>query len=155
MTHFFVPSFLWHTFFTLSSLPSSIKQPQDFSFLLLIQKILLGQWSCLYPFFFCFLFVLHFYHILVFLIFIDKKFSVKNYLVGLFGSDTKYFLLFFCCYKFDRSVFSHTFTKNWIIHQLEKIFRKLIFCFFLSSVFLPIYGFYSLKITLVIYFTTP
>ena len=34
-----------------------------------------------------------------------------------------------------------SFSKNWIIHQPKRIFFKIIFCFFLRSVFILIYDF--------------
>ena len=54
-----------------------------------------------------------------------------------------------CCDKFKIlvSMFSHVFSrfsKNWIIYQPEKVFVKVIFCFFLRSVFISIYGFSQL-----------
>ena len=42
------------------------------------------------------------------------------------------------------SMFSHifhTFSKNWIVYQLEKVFLKISFCIFLSIVFISVQGF--------------
>ena len=47
----------------------------------------------------------------------------------------------FSCYKFNVSMLSHIFhdfTKDWVIHELKKIFFK---AFFLSSAFISMYGF--------------
>ena len=51
---------------------------------------------------------------------------------------------FFCCYKFDVSMFSHIFhgfVKNRNIHQLKNIFWKSCLAFFLSSLLISMYGF--------------
>ena len=54
-------------------------------------------------------------------------------------------LFFFCCDKFNVSMFSHifhSFFKKGINHQLKKIFFKILFSlFFLRSVFISIYSF--------------
>ena len=50
----------------------------------------------------------------------------------------------FSCYNHNISVFSdifHYFSKNCVIHQLKKIFFKIIFCFFFRPVFVSIYDF--------------
>ena len=50
----------------------------------------------------------------------------------------------FSCYKFDISMFSHilhTFYKNCFIHLLQKIFFEIIFCIFLSLVFISLFDF--------------
>ena len=39
------------------------------------------------------------------------------------------------------SPISHGYSRNCITHQLEKVFLKVIFCFFFRSVFISIYGF--------------
>ena len=51
---------------------------------------------------------------------------------------------FVSCCKLDISMFYyifHSFSKKCIMHQLGKIFFKVIFCIFFSSVFIPIYCF--------------
>ena len=50
----------------------------------------------------------------------------------------------FCCCKFYVSMFSnifHSLSKNWVFHQPEKIFLKVIFAISLISVFISIHGF--------------
>ena len=55
--------------------------------------------------------------------------------------------LFFCCYKFDVLMFLnifHSFSENWIFHQLEKkifFFWNHFFVAFLRLVFISIHGF--------------
>ena len=54
------------------------------------------------------------------------------------------FNFWFCCDKFNISMFSHivqSFSKNDIIYQLKKFFFRIIFRFFSRSVFISIYGF--------------
>ena len=71
------------------------------------------------------------YDYLIFFMPVVDKFSVKNFVVFIFGSDFKYFFstiaslmsLYFL-------IFSIVFPKNYIIHQLEKVFLKVILCFF-------------------------
>ena len=78
----------------------------------------------------------------------------ESCIIVLISSNNQYLYLkqngffFFCCYKFDVSIFSHVshgFTKNWVIHQLKKIFFKIIFYLFLSSLLISMYEFNAIQ----------
>ena len=85
-------------------------------------------------------------------IIIPKFISICDFLISIVNIFSEKIVLFlyymtaslFSSYKFVISLFSnifHGFLENYIIHQLEKIFFKIIYDFFLRSVFLSIYGF--------------
>ena len=64
------------------------------------------------------------------------------YMIVLFS----YLIIYSCFsgYKFDISALSYIYrslSKNYIIHRLKKVFPKIIFCIFLTSVFILMYGF--------------
>ena len=69
------------------------------------------------------------YSWLLFFTFIPNKNLENHFFVWWFDSDTKLFLFFFGSCTLDICVF-HRFSKNWIIHELEKICLRVIFCIF-------------------------
>ena len=99
-----------------------------------------------------------------FFISIAIRFFEKNFgwtLVRKFGWDAKKFLLCFVVTGFSGPIFSynfHGFAKNWIIHQFKEIILKIMFCFFLSTVFISICDFNHLfwlnLITVLTFFKT-
>ena len=99
--------------------------------------------------------IVAFFHFYCYQIFWKKLCCTKIWL------GYKKFLLCSVVTGFSGPVFSynfHGFAKNWIIHQFKEIILKIMFCFFLSTVFISIYDFNHLfwlnLITVLIFFKT-